>query len=241
MCDYKNGGEIELLKTILKRVLQCIPTLFIVVTFTFVLTRMIPGNPAATILGPQASAADIQAMEIKLGLDQPKLTQFIDYIGNVLHGDFGTSYMYNQPVLDLIAERIPSTLQITVTALVIALILGVAIGMFSALHQYSVMDYVFMVLALVGGSTDSAPAWQALGLLLASILGRAVLNRFSQLQQTHAGYFMAANKRVAIGQRMKSVPMGYFNDRSLGNLTASSPGSAPLYWTMWRLWPPWCW
>ena len=147
MCDYKNGGEIELLKTILKRVLQCIPTLFIVVTFTFVLTRMIPGNPAATILGPQASAADIQAMEIKLGLDQPKLTQFIDYIGNVLHGDFGTSYMYNQPVLDLIAERIPSTLQITVTALVIALILGVAIGMFSALHQYSVMDYVFMVLA----------------------------------------------------------------------------------------------
>ena len=152
MCDYKNGGEIELLKTILKRVLQCIPTLFIVVTFTFVLTRMIPGNPAATILGPQASAADIQAMEIKLGLDQPKLTQFIDYIGNVLHGDFGTSYMYNQPVLDLIAERIPSTLQITVTALVIALILGVAIGMFSALHQYSVMDYVFMVLALVGVS-----------------------------------------------------------------------------------------
>ena len=62
MCDYKNGGEIELLKTILKRVLQCIPTLFIVVTFTFVLTRMIPGNPAATILGPQASAADIQAI-----------------------------------------------------------------------------------------------------------------------------------------------------------------------------------
>ena len=60
--------------------------------------------------------------------------------------------MYNQPVLDLIAERIPSTLQITVTALVIALILGVTIGMFSALHQYSVMDYVFMVLALVGVS-----------------------------------------------------------------------------------------
>ena len=152
MCDYKNGGEIELLKTILKRVLQCIPTLFIVVTFTFVLTRMIPGNPAATILGPQASASDIAAMEVKLGLDQPKLTQFIDYIGNVLHGDFGTSYMYNQPVLDLIAERIPSTLQITVTALVIALILGVTIGMFSAVHQYSVMDYVFMVLALVGVS-----------------------------------------------------------------------------------------
>ena len=141
-----------MLKTILKRGLQCIPTLFIVVTFTFVLTRMIPGNPAATILGPQASAADIAAMEVKLGLDQPKLQQFINYIGDVLHGDFGTSYMYNQPVVDLIAQRIPSTLQITVTALIIALIVGVAIGMYSALHQYSALDYVFMVLALVGVS-----------------------------------------------------------------------------------------
>ena len=141
-----------MLKTILKRILQCIPTMFIVVTFTFILTRMIPGSPAATILGPQASAADIAEMEIKLGLDQPYWKQFVDYILDVLRGDFGDSYMYNRPVLDLIAERIPNTLQITVTALIIALILGVGIGMFSALHQYSVLDYVFMVLALVGVS-----------------------------------------------------------------------------------------
>ena len=141
-----------MLKTILKRILQCIPTMFIVVAFTFILTRMIPGSPAATMLGPQASAADIAEMEIKLGLDQPYWKQFVDYIGNVLQGNFGDSYMYNRPVLDLIIERIPNTLQITVTALIIALIIGVAIGMFSALHQYSVLDYVFMVLALVGVS-----------------------------------------------------------------------------------------
>ena len=126
--------------------------MFIVVTFTFILTRMIPGSPAATILGPQASAADIAEMEIKLGLDQPYWKQFVDYIGNVLQGNFGDSYMYNRPVLDLIAERIPNTLQITVTALIIALIIGGGIGMFSALHQYSILDYVFMVLALVGVS-----------------------------------------------------------------------------------------
>ncbi len=141
-----------MLKTALKRIVQCIPTLFIVVMFTFILTRIIPGSPAATILGPQASAADIAAMEVKLGLDQPKLQQFVDYIGNILQGDFGPSYMYNQPVLDLIAERIPSTLQITVVALIIALIVGVGVGMFSALHQYSAFDYVFMILALVGVS-----------------------------------------------------------------------------------------
>ena len=126
--------------------------MFIVVTFTFILTRMIPGSPAATILGPQASAADIAEMEIKLGLDQPYWKQFMDYILDVLQGNFGDSYMYNRPVLDLIAEHIPNTLQITVTALIIALIIGVGIGMFSALHQYSILDYVFMVLALVGVS-----------------------------------------------------------------------------------------
>ncbi|MCD8074045.1 MAG: ABC transporter permease [Lachnospiraceae bacterium] len=141
-----------MLKTVLKRILQCIPTVFIVVTFTFILTRMIPGNPAATILGPQASAEDIAAMEIKLGLDKPVWEQYVNYILDVLHGDFGTSYMYNQPVLRLIAERIPKTLQLTVTALVIAVILGVAIGMFSALHQYSILDYLFMILALIGVS-----------------------------------------------------------------------------------------
>ena len=141
-----------MLKTVLRRIVQCIPTLFIVVTFTFILTRAIPGNPARTILGPQASAADIEAMEIKLGLNLPKWQQYLNYMGDVLRGDFGDSYMYNQPVLSLILQRIPGTLQITLTALVIAIIIGVAIGMFSALHQYSPLDYVFMVLALIGVS-----------------------------------------------------------------------------------------
>lgn len=94
------------------------------------------------------------------------------------------------------------------------------LGFFYAVfHMFQIAAIYVVVLALVGGSTDSAPAWQALGLLLASILGRAVLNRFSQLQQTHAGYFMVADKRISIGDKLKRVPMGYFNDQSLGELT----------------------
>ena len=94
------------------------------------------------------------------------------------------------------------------------------LGFFYAVfHMFQIAAIYVVVLALVGGSTGSAPAWQALGLLLASILGRAVLNRFSQLQQTHAGYFMVANKRISIGDKLKRVPMGYFNDQSLGELT----------------------
>lgn len=97
-----------------------------------------------------------------------------------------------------------------------SMILGFCYAVF---HMFQIAAIYVVVLALVGGSTDSAPAWQALGLLLASILGRAVLNRFSQLQQTHAGYFMVANKRISIGDKLKRVPMGYFNDQSLGELT----------------------
>lgn len=85
--------------------------------------------------------------------------------------------------------------------------------------MFEIAAIYYTILALLDGKTGPATAWQALGLLAVSILGSAVTKYFSQLQQTHAGYFMAANKRVAIGQRMKSVPMGYFNDNSLGELT----------------------
>ena len=104
------------------------------------------------------------------------------------------------------------------------------LGFFYAVfHMFQIAAIYVVVLALVGGSTDSAPAWQALGLLLASILGRAVLNRFSQLQQTHAGYFMVANKRIA--------PWAISTTRAWEN----SPASPPPFWTRWRVPAPWCW
>jgi peptide/nickel transport system permease protein len=141
-----------MLKVILKRVLQIIPILFVVVTITFVLTRMIPGDPAATILGPQASPADIAEMRIELGLDQPMAKQYADYIMNLLHGDFGRSYFYNASVLQLILNRIPATLLITITGLLLATLIGIPIGVLSAVKQYSVFDYIAMILALTGVS-----------------------------------------------------------------------------------------
>ena len=91
-------------------------------------------------------------MEIKLGLNKSKLEQYADYMIGILHGDFGTSYVYNRPVTSLIAERIPNTLVITLTSLVIAIFIGVGIGVLSAIKQYSILDYIFMILALVGAS-----------------------------------------------------------------------------------------
>ncbi len=129
-----------------------IPILFVVVTVTFVLTRMIPGNPAMTLLGPQASPDEIARMEEQLGLNKPIFEQYIDYTAGVIKGDFGRSISYNKPVLSLILERLPATLQITMVAMVLAVLVGVPIGVLSAVKQYSAFDYVFMVLALVGVS-----------------------------------------------------------------------------------------
>lgn len=154
----------QVLKTILKRILQSIPTLIIVVSLTFVLTRMVPGNPASTLLGPQASPDAIKEMELKLGLDKSTGEQYIDYMTDVFKGDFGTSYAMNKPVTTLIAEKLPNTLLIALTSLVIALIIGVLVGIVSAVKQYSAFDYTFMILALVGVSMPIF--W--LGMLLVS-------------------------------------------------------------------------
>lgn len=79
--------------------------------------------------------------------------------------------------------------------------------LYAIFHMFQVGAIYYVILALVEGDSSSRPAWTALWLLLASIAGRTVCNYFSQLQQTHAGYFMVANKRVDIGNRLKSVPI----------------------------------
>ncbi|MCI7730683.1 ABC transporter permease [Enorma burkinafasonensis] len=139
-------------KTILKRVLQAIPVLFVVITATFILTRMVPGDPAVTMLGPQASPDAVAELREQLGLNDPMWKQYIDYLLGVLQGDFGWSTSYNGDVMPLILSRLPATLSITMTGLVIAALVGIPIGVESALHQNSLLDYVFMVIALVGVS-----------------------------------------------------------------------------------------
>lgn len=97
---------------------------------------------------------------------------------------------------------------------------SVVLGFFYAVfHIFQIMAIYFVLTALLNGDTSLNVVWLTIGLLLISVAGRAVINRFAQLQQTHAGYFMVANQRIHIGNKLKSVPMGYFNDKSLGELT----------------------
>ena len=90
---------------------------------------------------------------------------------------------------------------------------------YAVFHMFQVGAIYYVVLALTGGDHSYQAAWTALALLLVSIAGRAAINRFTQLQQTHAGYFMVADRRIRIGDKLKRIPMGYFNDKSLGEIT----------------------
>lgn len=90
---------------------------------------------------------------------------------------------------------------------------------YSLFHMLQIIAIFLVIQALVTGAADRTPALQALLLFCVSIIGRAVINRFSQLMQTHAGYFMVAEKRIWIGNKLKRIPMGYFNERSTGELT----------------------
>ena len=141
-----------MLKMMLKRFLQTIPTLFIVVTITFCLTRMLPGDPAVAILGIEAKQEDIEAMRAKMNLDKSLPEQYQLYISGLVKGDFGYSYSYRQDVFKLITSRIPNTLSLTLVALAFAFVIGTSVGIVAAIKQNTMLDYIFMVLALIGVS-----------------------------------------------------------------------------------------
>lgn len=97
---------------------------------------------------------------------------------------------------------------------------SVAVSFLNAVfHMFEIYAIYFVVLALTGGKKDSETAWLALAFMLISIIGNGITTKFSKMQQTHAGYFMAADRRILIGNRLKGVPMGFFNENSLGEVT----------------------
>jgi peptide/nickel transport system permease protein len=139
-----------LVKYSLKRILELIPTIFVVVFIVFVVTRVIPGDPAAVMLGPQASVEAVEELRESLGLNDNIFVQFGRYLKGVMRGDLGKSYYYNQPVTELISERFPNTLILAIVSIIIGLLVGIPVGVVSATKQYSAFDYISMILALMG-------------------------------------------------------------------------------------------
>ncbi|WP_104695696.1 ABC transporter permease [Helicobacter salomonis] len=141
-----------MLSFILKRVFWTIPTLFGVSIIVFAMVHLVPGDPALVILGEHASKEAVEALREQMGLNKPLLEQYFLYINHIFHGDFGKSLMSGEPVMSEFLQRFPATIELSLSALVIAIVLGLFAGIVAAIKRYSVFDYTSMGVALAGVS-----------------------------------------------------------------------------------------
>lgn len=163
----------RVLRFVGRRLLQLIPVLLGVVVLTFLLVRVLPGDPIRSILGPNATEADAAAARARFGLDQPMWKQFLDYLGGLVTGDFGTSIQSGSPVRDEMALRIGPTFELVVIAVTIAVLLAIWLGLWSARRADRVGDHTVRIFALLGNSIPDF--WLGLVLIL---VGYAALGWF---------------------------------------------------------------
>jgi peptide/nickel transport system permease protein len=149
----------------LRRIFSAIPVLFGILLVTFILARVIPGDPCRAILGEKATDAICDRFIREKGLDKPIPEQFVIYMGEIFRGDFGQSIRLGLPITRLLAERLPTTVELSFSALLISMIVGVPLGIISAVKHNSWIDVVTMVWANTG---VSMPVFW-LGLMLAYI------------------------------------------------------------------------
>ncbi|HET7208206.1 MAG TPA: nickel ABC transporter permease [Terriglobales bacterium] len=160
-----------MLRYLLNRVLYTLPVIWLVVSLVFVLIHLVPGDPIQQMLGEGAPAADIQATRHAYGLDVPLARQYLNYWKGVVHGDLGKSIRFNQGVSTLIAQRYPYTLQLTIAALLVAILLSVPAGVRSARRRNRWDDRTLSVISLFGLSFPNFALGPILILFFAIELG----------------------------------------------------------------------
>ncbi|AXW88351.1 peptide ABC transporter [Lonsdalea britannica] len=147
-----------------KRLLVAIPTLLIISIFVFSLQKLLPGDPILAMAGEERDPAVMELLREKYRMNDPVVYQYFYWLGDVAQGDFGVSLRTNQPVLELIGEKLPVTLQLAVMAMFFALIIGVPIGILAAVKQNTTLDYLANVVALSGLSIPNF--WLGIMLIL---------------------------------------------------------------------------
>ncbi len=156
-----------MLKYFLHRLVMLAPVLFLVLVIIFSLARFIPGDPAASLLGPGATNEQIAALRAQLHLDENVISQFVSYVGGLFVGDMGTSMKTGRPVFIEILSRLPATLELSIIATLASIVIGIPCGVYSAIRANSLFDHANRALSLVG---VSAPAF-LLALILQLIFG----------------------------------------------------------------------
>jgi peptide/nickel transport system permease protein len=151
---------------LIQRLVALIPVLLVVATVVFLLVRLTPGDPAAVILGDQASAEAVRQLRARLGLDDPLPVQYGRWLANAVRGDLGNSLFFDRPVTAIILERVEPTVLLTLYGLLFGTALGVPCGVVAAVHHGRAVDRVLMAASLLGISTPSF----VIGLLLAYLV-----------------------------------------------------------------------
>ena len=139
-----------MLSYVLKRFLSLLPTLLVVSLVVFLVVFLIPGGPATAILGMEATAEELAALNAELGFDRPFLEQYASWIGGVFRGDWGQSYFLDMSVLDAIGEYFGPTLSLAIYAEIISLILAVPMGILAAYKRGTLVDTAAVSVSLVG-------------------------------------------------------------------------------------------
>ncbi len=140
---------------ILGRLISAIPVLLGITVIVFLIMALIPGDPATAILGSYATPENVEKLNRDLGLDKPLVSQYFIWLGNMLQGDFGTSFSLNRPVIDEVLERFNATLILAGTSFVICSVLGIMAGVISAANQYGWADKGITFVVLLGISIPS--------------------------------------------------------------------------------------
>lgn len=143
-------------KYLLKRVLQAIGVVFSISLITFFVLNIVPGNPVEIMLGEFADQATIARVTHEMGLDQPIYIQYFSWLGNMLQGNFGTSYFQNKPVIDILTSSFLVTAKLAGIAYILAVVLGIVVGVVAAVNHGKWVDSALMTISVFG---ISAPAF----------------------------------------------------------------------------------
>lgn len=196
------------------RVFHMVLVLFGISVVVFVMLKLTPGDPAATLLGIQATPAELARVQRAMGLDRPWVVQFGIWFGNLLRGDLGVSYISRKPVAELIATRFPATLELTILAMLLAAMIGIPAGILSATRRYSGLDYSITSLALFGVSMPSFWFGILLILLFSLYLGWLPASGYAAIQRglwEHVKHLL-----------LPALSLGLFLSGSLARFTRSS-------------------
>lgn len=141
---------------IMRRLIYMIPTILVISLIAFIVIQLPPGDYLTSYIvqlesqGAQVTEEQVQSLQRRYGLGQPYYMQYLKWVGGIFQGDFGMSWNWNQPVLDLISERLPFTLVISISTLLFVYVVAIPIGVYSAVKQYSIGDYIFTTFGFLG-------------------------------------------------------------------------------------------